>query len=179
MTPSEEALSILERCIGELASQNKRLPIRWLDKTLLHSTVLFLGEVEERLIPFITEALDDVVSSFPVFYLDITVPEILFKNKRPKIIYMKLLDQSGIYNEIYKKLFKRLKGVMYIEKTAFMPHITLGRVKGSIPKNKKIILKTSHIDSLFCVKSIELTKSTLTSIGPLYSTLHSTEASHG
>lgn len=131
------------------------------------------------MIPLITEALNDIASTFPVFYLDITVPEIVFKNKRPSIIYMKLLDQSGIYREIYKKLFIRFKDIPNIKRASFMPHITLGRVKGAIYHNKKINLQTSHIDSLFMVRSIELTQSTLTPIGPLYTTLYSSEVLHG
>ena len=173
--PPDETLGYLENCIASLSHLNKRIAIKWSDRSLLHSTILFLGEVEESRLPFIKKTITNAVSKLSTFYLDISSPELFFKRERPSIIYMKVFDQSGMLKELHDSLLTSFKMELPIELKPFAPHLTLGKVKGSIPKRKKINLETGHIDSVFQVTHIELVESVLTPIGPLYTTLYSVE----
>lgn len=175
----EETLGYLENCIASLSHLNKRSPVKWYDRSLLHSTVLFLGEVEEDKLTFIKEQIGIEVAKLKTFFLDISAPEIFFKSERPSTIYMKTFDQSGMLQELHNNLQSSLKKEINLEIRPYHPHITLGKVKGGIPRRKKINIKTGHIDSIFSVTEIVLLETVPTPIGSLFTALYTAEVPNG
>ena len=173
ITPPAETLSHIEQCIGTLSHINKRLPIKWSDRTLLHTTVLFIGEIEEGSLSRVQESLAEAASGIHEFYIDLGAPDIFLKNKRPSIIHMKVFDQSGTLKKLHDTLSLDIGRYCKLDEKPFSPHITLGRVKGNLPRNKKVAVSCGHVDSVFPVTVIDLVQSHVSSIGPHYTTLYS------
>ena len=177
--PPSETLDYLENCIEDLAHLNKRAPIKWSDRSMLFSTIISFDDIEEELVKDVNKALKRVVNTLSTFFIDLTSPELTFKRERPYIVYMNVFDQSGMLEELYNGLIRELQDKISIDpKIKFFPHLNLGKVKGIIPRKKKVNIKTGHIDAIFPVHEVELVQKTLTSIGPLYTTLHTEKISN-
>lgn len=148
-------------------------------KENFHITLKFLGEVEEKLIPQITQILENIATEFSPFTLKIAHPGVFPDEYKPRVIWM------GTENtEVLKGLAKRIdEGMESLgfqrEERDFKSHITLARVKN--PKHGKYLFekiikqfsfqeKDPHLLN-FTVKEFVLMKSTLTSKGSIYSVL--------
>lgn len=123
--PEDSMLSILKHLKESLQGEK----IKWVDPDILHITLFFLGDTDEKLIPVITEKSQLLFREFSPF--DLEFREVgLFRNvSDPRIIWigtkenptMKML-KSGIDNELSRLGFES-------EKREFKPHLTVGRIK--------------------------------------------------
>lgn len=145
-------------------------------KNNFHITLKFLGEVEEKLIPDIINALKAVAGEFSRFTLKITHPGVFPDGVKPRVIWI------GTENiDTLKALAKRIDEEMSFlgfqrEEREFTSHITLARVKNH--KNGKYFFEKirrkfyetpQHFQ--FEVREFVLMKSTLTPKGSIYSVL--------
>ncbi len=141
--------------------------VKWVDKTGLHITLKFLGEIEDKKISQIWESISYIENRYTPF--DVTTKDIdAFPDKRKARVIITTLENGvdnikNIYNDIDESLsysgFKR-------ETRSFTPHITLGRMKipGSVHgKAFKDIERKG-----FTAGSITLFKSILRREGALY-----------
>lgn len=148
-------------------------------KENLHITLKFLGEVEERLIPQVTQALENIATEFSPFTLKITHPGVFPDKYKPRVIWMGT-ENTETLKELAKKLDESMEALGFQrEERDFKSHITLARVKnpengkylfGKIIKQFSFQKQNSHLLS-FSVKEFVLMKSTLTPKGSIYSVL--------
>jgi 2'-5' RNA ligase len=95
--------------------------------------------------------------------------------KKIRVIHVGLSDSEDI-KTLHELIDEALKGGHKPDKKKFDPHITLGRVKRTIPNELSLLaatiapLSTSFVGQLN-VSSFQLKKSTLTPTGPIYDTL--------
>jgi 2'-5' RNA ligase len=156
----KEAQDLLRGCPARLT---------FVEPDLIHITLKFLGEVEEKDLQRLTDTLKGVsFRPFPVTVGTVTVNNV----KRPHTVWCTVSDGGE-----GKKLFRRVEEVLAPlgferETREFTPHATLARVKVPDPslfKALRALDKTSYGDCM--ITGMKLKKSTLTPRGPLYEDL--------
>ena len=144
--------------------------IKWVEDENLHLTIQFIGEVEEYIVPVIVEKLNTIS---PKQKIEFTIEGIgLLRNMSdPRVIYAGIKQIRGLMelrNEVESCL---LNADILNERTKFMPHLTLGRIK--FLKNKHIMediltdLRDTYFQKNICSEFI-LFESHLTPGGPVY-----------
>ncbi len=140
-----------------------RADVRWEHEKKFHITLKFLGDVKEKILPGMVSHLDSVLrecSSFDLTYSNLGC----FPNKKfPKIIWVGAHNTDGKLEEIQSTIEDELISFGFNrEKNRFMPHITIGRVKGEknlqdlVSTMEKLTLtpRTFHINTVVVVKSV-------------------------
>jgi len=151
-----------------------RADVRWEPDGKLHCTLKFLGEVSERILPALGDALAAISARTPpmeVRYAGLgCFPDI----RRPKIIWAGI--RSGGLAAIAESVDMTCTGFgIAREQRPFHAHVTLGRVKSLVSSDDLL----SRIESVtfdsptVMIREILLVQSTLKPSGSVYSTVRS------
>lgn len=157
---------------------NKRLAIRWSDRSLLVSSLVSLENVEEQHLSEVQHILDTIAATQPEFYIALNSPSLIFKNQKPVAIQMTMFDQSGVLPKLQKELASAYRDTFGHCEVIEHPSIILGKVK-SIKPRQKVKLISGHIDSVFPVTKLFLDELQKTRIGILYNSIHNSDIAHG
>jgi RNA 2',3'-cyclic 3'-phosphodiesterase len=103
------------------------LPIKWTREDKLHLTLLFLGYLDEDLIPEICEKVRKASENEDTFDLEFDSIEIAPSPEKPQMVWLLGKSNENLL-KIYEKLEKEL-GLYVAPKKSFRPHITLGRIR--------------------------------------------------
>ncbi len=145
--------------------------VRWVAIENMHLTLIFLGEVKEDFLNKVKEQLISAVQMVKPFEANLNGLGAFPSQKSPRIIWIGM-DKGK--NEVIDLQSKVEKSLMTIgcrpEDRKFHPHLTIGRVKGTI-KEATNIFEANYTCRDFPVKSIVLFKSTLRPQGPIYEKL--------
>ena len=123
--PGEKMREIIS-FIRQMLSQEK---IKWVDPEIMHITIAFLGDTDEKIITPVKGIIQQVTQNHLPFELVFTGAGV-FKNLRdPRVIwigtetnqFMQSL-KAGLDNELSRFGFEK-------EIREFRPHLTLGRIK--------------------------------------------------
>lgn len=170
-------VSRIERVKDSLAST--RVPMKFVEPYNLHITLRFIGEVRRGIV----EELSRHLREFKFKPFNITLKGLgAFPNTlNPRVVWIGVSEGgdrlSSLRDEV-EKIVKRL-GIPP-EREAYVPHLTLARVKGGRGIESLVKLLNEMSDYEFgsmVVDRIRLKKSTLTRQGPIYETLVEVRAS--
>lgn len=154
--------------------------VKWVRPEIVHLTLKFLGEINEKKAAEVKAALDAVAKSLRQF--DITLKDLgaFPKIEQPRVIWVGLdrgaaesIALAAAVDEALSKLgFAR-------EERPFSPHITIGRVRSPLNKDKlREKIASAGPDFQLCavpahrVSAVILFQSTLTPHGPIYTKIH-------
>ena len=155
-----EARQVLGRCSARLT---------FVDPAIIHITVKFLGEVDERRLVLVQEALRTIAfSPFTVTAGAVTVNN----PKRPHTVWCSI-DDGGNGARLLELVESALSPLGFPrEERRFTAHATLARVKESDPSLFRALdqLKGKSYGSC-TVSGMKLKESTLTPRGPIYEDL--------
>ncbi|OPX62751.1 MULTISPECIES: RNA 2',3'-cyclic phosphodiesterase [unclassified Methanoregula] len=143
--------------------------LTFVNPSLIHITLKFLGEVAEKDIPRLESALRAVsFQPFPVVVGTVTVNN----PRRPFTVWCSILD-NGRGRDLFNKVEDRLEPLGFARETrGFTPHATLARIKTPDPALMSVIRSMEEATYGDCVISgMKLKKSTLTPRGPVYEDL--------
>ena len=105
--------------------------VKWVEPESMHVTLLFLGEVDDRELPAVCRAVQDVTANEPPFALRVSGVGAFPTPRRPKILWAGITDGAdelkGLYERLEAKLFDL--GCYRKEERGYTPHLTLGRAK--------------------------------------------------
>lgn len=102
---------------------------RWVDPSLFHFTLIFLGETDPKLIQPLSRNLEAVAGSLPGGSLGISGTGYFGRKNAPSVLWMGLEDDGYL-----RQLWSAVSGVVEellpkkIE-NRFSPHLTLARIK--------------------------------------------------
>jgi 2'-5' RNA ligase len=135
--------------------------------SLMHITLTFIGEVNERDVDGISSALSTVSER----QFSLNAKAIEFNNhKQPRVLWLRMHTNPAIL-ELVKKVEQVLIPFGIKEESRrYHPHITIARIKRTSPD--LVALVDSYKDQISCtfdVSSFVLKKSVLTQAGPIYS----------
>ncbi|MGP8254875.1 MAG: RNA 2',3'-cyclic phosphodiesterase [Methanoregula sp.] len=143
--------------------------LTFVDPAIIHITVKFLGEIDEKKIPQVVAALKSVTAApFPVTGGSITV-----NNPRsPRTVWCAIED-AGKGRDVFSAVETVLAPLGFPRETrSFTSHATLARVKEADPSLFRCLEELKNTPCGSCtVSGLKLKKSTLTPRGPVYEDL--------
>jgi len=104
----------------------------WVKPGALHVTIRFLGEVEEPEVERIRALLAPPIAMAP-FELEWRGVGTFPNNRQPRALWLGVISGSGPLAQLEAEISKRLThgSAVELEDRAFLPHLTIGRVKMS------------------------------------------------
>jgi len=159
---------------------SKSAAVKWVAPEGIHLTLKFLGNVDEAEIPALNKALSEAVKGIAPFYLELGEPGTFPSSQAPRVVWIGVGGEIEPLRTLHNNIDRVLTPLGFpLEKRAFSPHLTLGRVREeALPgENRRLgesvaALKTGAKSS-FRVESLSLMRSRLTKEGALYSCLAS------
>jgi 2'-5' RNA ligase len=151
-------------------------PVKWVEVENLHVTLLFLGEVEDRTVPAVCQAVADVGQQHAPFTMTVEAVGSFPNARRPRVLWVGVGDGvqelCGLHDALEPPLLDL--GCYRREERRYTPHITIGRVKTERPSDhlatalaKNTAWKAGEIP----VREVLVMSSELTPDGPLYTVL--------
>jgi RNA 2',3'-cyclic 3'-phosphodiesterase len=163
--------SIKEYLLIVTRTMSQRVPeVKWVKAAGLHVTLKFFGEIEERKVQEIGEALQGINNQHVAMPLQLKEINAFPDLMRPRVIVVTFQEGVDNVKAIFHDIEDRLLAVdIQKERRGFTPHITIGRVKDSGFLLKKNILPLEEKN--FLLDTLVLYQSTLTREGALYTPL--------
>jgi 2'-5' RNA ligase len=137
---SPEIRGSLERAVNRL--RESRAAVRWLKPDAVHQTVKYLGDTPEDDLDGLIRSMRSVCADVVPFPITVTGLGAYPDARRPRIVWAAVREPSGTLQQLWKDTEEAAHTLGWQrEKRGFTPHITLGRVKGSmnIPRLREII----------------------------------------
>ncbi|RJR16925.1 MAG: RNA 2',3'-cyclic phosphodiesterase [Nitrospiraceae bacterium] len=108
--------------------------VRWARPEGIHLTLKFLGEVEERLIGRIVEALTGTCRKFQEFHCEIRGVGVFPGAGAPRVLWTGIADHDDLAL-IHQDIDAAMSSLGFErENRKFTPHLTLGRFRSSVGK---------------------------------------------
>ncbi len=147
-------------------------PLKIVNLDIIHVTLKFLGDTDEKLIPEIENVIQDAASGISPFTVKIKGTGAFPNLNRLSVIWAGMEGAEPL-GRIAEKINKGLEPLGFKpERKRFSPHVTIARVKGGRNKDKLVEAIRNYQDEEFGeveVNRIILKKSVLTPKGPIYS----------
>jgi 2'-5' RNA ligase len=158
---------------GEL--KRSRAEVRWVPPGNIHLTLKFFGNVPEADIGSLALAAGEAAAGEEPFHLKVTVAGAFPSPKAPRVVWVGLGGDVVPLTRLYHKLEKAFAALGYLpEGRAFNPHLTLGRVKSPVNREKLagMLAKLPPLNwPPFTVKELILFQSVLSPQGSKYTPL--------
>lgn len=106
--------------------------VKWVEPENLHITLLFLGEVVDKEVPAVCQAVAEVAARHGRFDMSIRGAGCFGNPRRPRTIWVGVGDGTQELTALHDDLEPPLLalGCYRREDRQYTPHLTLGRVKG-------------------------------------------------
>ncbi len=145
--------------------------IKWVDKTGLHITLLFLGTTDVAEIVTIKRKLTNIGKQFVPFRMNLKSLGAFPSMDYPKILWAGINSDSSLL-KLQKEILNDLQKKVIADDYKYSPHLTIGRIKGGVAnpeRVKKVLLKYKDWqDGNFLITDFVLMESVLTQQGPDY-----------
>ena len=150
--------------------------VKWVEPENLHVTLLFLGEVEQRETLDICRAAQKAVADMPPFTMAVEGARAFPNLRRPRTLWVGVGEGGAEVSKVHDAIEKPLleMGNYRRETRGYVPHITLGRVRGERPDDELAKALTKHkawSAGAVEVREVCVMSSELTSDGPIYTVL--------
>lgn len=156
--------------------------VKWVEPVNLHLTLKFLGEVDPGATADIITALEGALAGRGAPGLSAVGCGAFPKARAPRVVWLGLDGQTEMVAQMARALETALEPLGFEpEKRAFKPHLTLGRVRrprrgakspSTAPLSRALAALATIPGPWFKADRVVLMKSTLTSSGPIYESLH-------
>ncbi len=128
------AIKIDSNTIDNIAAASARLEhhlkgVRWITQDNIHLTIKFLGDIDELMIPPISQALEGALCPFPRFTINAKGLGVFPGLKRPRILWVGL--EAANLAQLAAAVESALEPLGFVpEQREFKPHLTIGRWRG-------------------------------------------------
>lgn len=169
-----EVTRVVSLLTGKLEAVKTPPKVVWVKPAALHVTIKFIGEVEEPEVERLQELLAPPIAVTP-FELTWRGIGAFPSAKHPRALWLGVINGAAPLAQVEAEVSRRLAGANAVEldDRAFLPHLTLGRVKMAgegvdWPKLLKAV-EVKHVTSV--VDRVTLYRSHLSHQGPHYTGL--------
>ena len=169
------SVAVVERLALLQAELTKRLgddvSVRWVDAPNIHVTLMFLGEVDEALVPLLEDSL--AAMARPLFPFEVRCcrlggfPDL----EHPRIVWAGLDDKGAEVMGLLRQTIEHDVGELGLagDEREYVPHLTLGRVRSAVSIAAEDIADLVDLDfGSSYVKDLVLFESKLSSHGAEY-----------
>jgi RNA 2',3'-cyclic 3'-phosphodiesterase len=169
--------SIRDRCLSlQETLARGGAEVKWVGEENLHLTLLFLGEVEDRDLPALCQAVADCCAQHSAFTMSVESVGCFPNPRRPRVIWVGVgagsAEVTALHDALEPPLFKL--GCYRREERSYTPHITLGRVRAERPTDALAMALTRQAKwrgGETEVSEVRVLSSELTPQGPIYTVL--------
>jgi len=172
----KEAKDVLRELQDQLKSS--QADVKWVAAENIHLTLKFLGERDEKKIAEISQILDEMAKENQPYEINLVSLGTFPDADHPRVVWAGIDQGDAQTRKIAQALEEKIAKVgIPKENREFSSHITIGRVKSNINREKLI----QELDNSKCclagknlrflATQLLLFKSTLTSKGPVYEIL--------
>jgi 2'-5' RNA ligase len=152
--------------------------VKWVNPKNIHITLKFLGEIDEDISAKIAGIIEDTAKKIQQFPISLSSLGAFPKIESARVIWIGIDKGDKETGRLAKELEERIEKLgIPKEERPFSSHITIGRVRGMLNKDK-LAKALKELEAYFSGKNIEfkvtkitLFKSTLGSSGPAYEAL--------
>ena len=149
---------------------------RWVDLSLFHCTLVFLGNCEENQILIIKKIVEELEIKQEI---QVSMGEFEFfpSMSHPKVFVVKLNDDNNLISSLYKEVYIKLINYEFQLKKNYIPHITIARKKVKLTRKEmeSFISNLKQIEYSrgipFKISRISVIRSILKPEGPKYQVL--------
>ncbi|MCE5266380.1 MAG: RNA 2',3'-cyclic phosphodiesterase [Planctomycetaceae bacterium] len=150
--------------------------VKWVESHNLHVTLKFLGDVHEREIMDLCEAVEEGAAKVSPFALEIRGAGAFPTAARPRTVWLGAGDGTEQMVVLHDRVEDALAELGYREEhRRFQTHLTIGRVRGGGPGIAELGTQLQqHADFVagrMTVDKVTVFASTLTPAGPVYDLL--------
>jgi len=152
--------------------------VKWVEPENIHLTLKFLGEIDDKKLNKILRIIEDLANGRDAFSMRLSSIGAFPKIDFPRVIWVGIDKGERETEEIAKGLEERIAKIgIPKEKRPFSSHITIGRTRSTLNREKLVQELFKLRDGFgrenleFPVTKITLFKSTLTPAGPNYQVL--------
>lgn len=153
--------------------------VRWVKPGNAHMTLQFLGNTPVDKVEEIKSAVGRAGGSHSDFEVSVEGLGVFPNERRPRVVWIGVTEGADSLAALQTSVSGEMKKLGFEpEKRGYSPHITLGRVKS--PKNVQKLVRILDAQrqfhaGKFRATEIHLIRSVLSSEGPTYSTLFSSQ----
>lgn len=149
--------------------------VSWTKISGIHITLIFLGEIEEKLLDDLELVIIESSKGQPPFDICIKRGGAFPSLRNPRVLWLGVEDETKGLSSLQHNMEDGLKALgLEAEEREFTPHITLGRVRGSKGRERLSAafseLRDAEIGS-FTIDRVILYKSELKPAGAVYTKL--------
>jgi 2'-5' RNA ligase len=157
--------------------------VRWVNPASIHLTLAFLGEIDDQQLADTLQATETVARMVPSFSYSLSHLGIFGSPRQPRTIWMGIdepADTRGVLRHLHHLLNRELAQRGFpVDDRPFSPHLTLARLKTSLPPDEQqqlqSLLKSKQegiaSSGSYPVRSIDVMKSELLKTGARYTCL--------
>jgi len=169
-----EVTRVIMMLTGKLEAVKKPPKVAWVKPAALHVTVRFLGELETADVERLQELIAPPMPIAP-FTLEWRGLGTFPNNKHPRALWLGVINGAAPLAEVEAEVSRRLAGdaAVEIEDRAFLPHLTIGRVKmaGEGVDWPKLLQSAEVRRATSTVDRVTMYRSVLSQYGPNYTGL--------
>jgi len=147
--------------------------VKFVDGENLHFTVKFFGDITPDQAQQITSLTDSRLEDQKSFQMYIKGTGVFPNLDRPRVLWLGV-DDPQEFSQLQEKLDDDWVRMGFRKERSYIPHLTIGRVKG--PRNREaLISKIRELETVdigpLPVNKLVLKQSELTPVGPIYTDL--------
>lgn len=168
---------IRERIGREFRSLGQEVRIQWVRPDSIHLTLKFLGDIDERLIGDIQQALTLAVAAQPQFSVEVGGAGAFPDPRAPRVLWLGLSGHVEALVRLAAEVDQALIALGFPpEAKPYSPHLTLARIKersremGKMLTGSGVLAHAAQLGSLD-VRAVALMKSDLRPSGAVYTRL--------
>lgn len=169
-----EVTRVVTALTGKLEAVKTPPKVVWVKPSALHVTIKFIGEVDGAEVERLQELLAPPIAIDP-FQLEWRGVGTFPSNKHPRALWLGVINGAAPLAQLEAEVSRRLAGerAVEIEDRAFLPHLTLGRVKmaGEGVDWPKLLQAVEVKRASSVVDRVTLYRSELSQRGPNYTGL--------
>ncbi len=165
--------------IRDMIASISRDALKVVEDENIHLTIRFLGEIDKSTLENVKKILEEA-KIFKRFNIHIKGLGAFPSVARPRVIWVGVEEGFEELKKIRRFIDEKTSGLrIHSDQHDFQPHITIARVKSSLPpKAVQILMNYSAEDFGYSpVSKLVLKKSLLTPRGPIYTDLYIVELS--
>lgn len=164
----QDKISEVQKQIGDVNAQ-----IKFVEPENLHFTLKFLGEISKEKAEKISAMIEGKIGNYAPFVISIKGTGVFPHPGYVRVVWLGVED-SGPYSRIQRDLDEEFVKMGFKKERSYVPHLTIGRVKGA--QNKEALLsKINELEDVVIgdmnVDQLVLKESELTPAGPIYTNL--------
>lgn len=150
----------------------KSAKIKLVETENIHFTIRFLGDTPISTVKEICVGLERI--SFKPFDVSIEGVGAFPNTRKPRVIWVGITQNADMMKSLKSQIDDLLQDFGYPLEKKFVPHATIARVR-FIKNREQLVRNLENLANekigIMSVDTVRLTKSTLTSAGPIYETV--------